>query len=198
MKLVKPLLKFVLCTMLAWGTSAPIVAQAPAPPQKPPVGSLQDQGGLRPENEVQQLIEALYISRLQEDLKLNDEQYAAVIPAVKNFLRVRQTGAKHRHEVERELNRMLGEGASDDQLQAKLKELDQVKKQNENDLDAAHTEIDAKLDVKQRARFQQYQEHIDQHIQRMIQQIREGRRGHRMQQRQGPQQQSPGVPPTMN
>ncbi|MGB7622267.1 MAG: hypothetical protein WBN92_07935 [Terriglobia bacterium] len=157
-----------------------ILAQSDPPPSKAPEANRQMRPVPSNENEVQQWIEAFYISRLQEDLKLTDEQYAAVIPAVKNYLRVRQTGARQKRLLERQLNQLLDSGAPDDQVQGKLKELDQSKQQNEQNLHSALTDVDSKLDVRQRARFRQYQQHTDQRINRMIQQIREGRRMRRL------------------
>jgi hypothetical protein len=162
-------------------TTQPHFAQTGPPAQKAPGIDGQMQTAPRHENEVQQLIEALYISRLQEELKLTDEQYAAAIPAVKNYLRVRQAGARQKRLVERQLNQMLDSTAPDDQVQGKLKELDEVKKQNEQSLQSALSEIDSRLDVRQRVRFRQYQQRTDQRISHMIQQIREGRRMQRMQ-----------------
>ncbi|MBZ5552496.1 MAG: hypothetical protein LAO21_07230 [Acidobacteriia bacterium] len=162
-------------------TTEPRFAQTEPPAQKSPGADGQVQTAPRNENEVQQLIEALYISRLQEELKLSDEQYAATIPVVKNYLRVRQAGARQKRLVERQLNQMLDSGAPDDEVQGKLKELDEVKKQNEQNLQSALSEVDSKLDVRQRARFRQYQQRTDQRISHMIQQIREGRRMQRMQ-----------------
>lgn len=172
---------FLMGALLLWVMAAqPHFAQTDPTAQKTPGADGQIQTAPRNENEVQQLIEALYISRLQEELKLTDEQYAATIPAVKNYLRVRQTGARQKRLVERQLNQMVDSGASDDQVQVKLKELDDVKKQNEQNLQSAMSEIDSKLDVRQRVRFRQYQQRTDQRINHMIQQIREGRRMQRM------------------
>jgi hypothetical protein len=162
-----------------FGLSAAMGSQS-TEAQNPAAPNTQAASQPRSQNDVQQLIEALYISRMQEELHLSNEQYAAVIPTVKNFLHVRQEGARRKHQGEVELNQLLGSGASDDQVQAKMKELDQVKKQNEQDLEEAHRQIDSKLDVRQQALFRQYQQKIDQHINRMIQQIREGRRMERM------------------
>jgi hypothetical protein len=171
------LLEVILAGMLA---GPALLAQSDPQASKAPGANSQMQSVPRNANEVQQWIEAYYISRLQEELKLTDEQYAAVIPAVKNYLRVRQTGARQKHLVEHQLKQLLDSGAPDDQIQGKLKELDQVKLQNEQNLQSALSEIDSKLEVRQRARFRQYQQHTDQRINRMIQQIREGRRMGRM------------------
>ncbi len=157
-----------------------ILAQSEPQPSKTPGSNSQMRPVPSNENEVQQWIEAFYISRLQEDLKLTDEQYADVIPAVKNYLRVRQTGARQKRLLERQLNQLLDSGAPDEQVQGKLKELDQSKQQNEQNLHSALTDVDSKLDVRQQARFRQYQQHTDQRINRMIQQIREGRRMRRL------------------
>lgn len=183
-------LLLVCLTFVSW-------AQAGPPPQGPPGEAGRMQPGPRGENEIQHLVEALYIVRLQEALKLSDDQYAAVIPAVKNYLRVRQGGARSKAQAERQLNQLLESNAPDDQVQLKTKELDLIKKQNEQDLEKAQAEIDSKLDVKQRARFRQYQQHIDQRISRMIQQIREGRRMQRMQEGPGsrPGRMMPQRPP---
>ncbi|MDD5543141.1 MAG: hypothetical protein PHX83_08190 [Acidobacteriia bacterium] len=181
------------------GNAGTISAQPPALQNSGPVNPQ----GMNPrhpqQKEMQELIEALYISRLQEDLKLSNEQFAAVIPAVKNFLQVRQEGARRKHQTEVELNQLLDSGAPDEQVQAKMKELDQVKKQNEQVLEEATKGIDSKLDVRQQARFRQYQQKTDQHINRMIQEVRQGRQMQRMQGRGQFQQNAPrpsGPPPT--
>lgn len=167
--------------MLVLCSLKPLSAQPGAQSQNPAGPNTSLQAVPRNGNEVQQLIEAFYISRLQEELKLSDEQYAAVIPAVKNYLRTRQMGARQKHQVEIQLNRLLDSSAPDDQVQAKLKELDEVKRQNEQSLQGAMAAIDSKLDVRQQARFRQYQQHTDQRISHMIQQIHESRRMQRMQ-----------------
>ena len=170
-----------LAILLAGVLAAPaILAQSDPQSSKTPGTNGQAQSAPRNENEVQQWIEAFYISRLQDELKLTDEQYAAVIPPVKNYLRVRQTGARQKRLIEQQLNQLLDSSAPDDQVQGKLKELDQAKRQNEQNLQSALSDIDSKLDVRQRARFRQYQQRTDQRINRMIQQIREGRRMQRM------------------
>jgi hypothetical protein len=180
-RLQNPYAFLVGALLLGIVTTQPRFAQTDPPAQKTPGADSQMQTPSRNENDVQQLIEALYISRLQEELKLTDEQYAATIPAVKNYLRVRQAGARQRRLVERQLSQMLNSGTPDDQVQGKLKELDEVEKQNEQNLQSARSEIDSKLDVRQRVRFRLYQQRTDQRINHMIQQIREGRRMQRMQ-----------------
>lgn len=187
---------FLLIFVLAMGLHSlclPANAQSGAPRQQLSGADPQIQPQDGKQHEVQQLIEALYISRLQEELKLSDEQYAAVIPAVKNYLRVRQMGAKRRHELQQEMNTMLDQGGPEEQIQTKLKEIDQVKRENEQALETARAAIDAKLDVRQRAQFQRYQQRTDQHIARMVQQIREGRKMERKM--NGPRGMRQGPPP---
>jgi small-conductance mechanosensitive channel len=187
---------------LAMALGVLLICSIPLPAQTDPAATKrvppdpQMHRGPRRENEVHQLIEALYISRLQEDLNLTDEQYASVIPAVKNFLRVRHSGARLKNQRERELSLMLNQGAPNEQVQAKLNELDQLKKQIEKDVETAQNAVNAKLDVNQRARFHQYQQKIDQRINRMIQQIREGRRMQRMQGNPPSADEKKGPPPS--
>jgi len=195
MKDWKNLLLLGLALVVLLICSIPLPAQTDPAAAKRVPPDVQMQRGPHHENDVHQLIEAIYISRLQEDLKLTDEQYASLIPAVKNFLRVRHSGARLKNQRERELNLMLKEGAPSEQVQAKLNELEQLKKQIEKDVETAQNVVNAKLDVNQRALFHQYQQNVDQRINRMIQQIREGPRRQRREGNTPSTEEKKGPPP---
>ncbi len=95
--------------------------------QLPPAG--EQEGARRPNREeLAGMLEAYIISKLQEALQLNDEQYAKVIVAQKRLNEHRREHQRQRREALQQLQRAVGAvEASDEEIARLLERLDQLR-----------------------------------------------------------------------
>jgi len=145
--------------------------------QLPPAGE-QEGGSRRPNREeIAGMLEAYIISKLQEALQLNDEQYARVIVAQKRLNEHRREHQRQRRETLQQLQRALAAvEASDEEIARLLERLDQLRTDFETQQKADYKAIEALLTVKQRARYRLLEIEIERRMQELIREIRRERR----------------------
>jgi DNA repair exonuclease SbcCD ATPase subunit len=125
--------------------------------------------------EVEAMVDAYIISKLQEALQLDDEQYARVIVAQKKLQESRRSFRRQRAETLRELRRSLASAEPrDDQLGSLLDRLAELQKDFEERQRAELKGLDALLTLRQRARYRILEAEIERRLQELVRRVRQG------------------------
>ena len=137
---------------------------------------LQDRPGaakaeqLRPSPPMLDIIQGLYISQLQQLPDFTDEQRTAIIPPLKEYLRVRsEIGGPRRQRALNQLRQAVNRGAADEEIAKLIQEFDHI----DGDVVAAREKFfasaDPLLNVRQRARLRIFQVNMEHRISLLIQ-----------------------------
>lgn len=177
-------MKKILFVCIAIAAASAAARAQPGPPEwgrePPPPPPLTGDGKIAPRDSAnlskeRRMLEAVRISRLTEAVGLNEEQIEKFIPRLKRMEeQQRQLGEKHRQALE-DIALLLESGAKDDQLKARLDELDRADAEKFNALRTGRNDLDALLTVGQRARWRVFNERFDREIRHMVRQLRERR-----------------------
>lgn len=130
--------------------------------------------------EVEGMMEAYILSKLQDALQLTDEDYGRMVVAQKKLQDTRREYRRARARVLREMQQVLtrSEGAAEE-LESLLRELDSLRDEYLENERERYGAIDEILDVRQRARYRI----LETEIQRRLQQLMRRVRGERNEQR---------------
>jgi len=154
--------------------SALLLAAAVATAQDaPPPGA---QEVRRPRDEAFRMIDAYFLSNLQESLGLTDEQFVRLLPLVKKLQTDRRQYVQRRMRALQEMRRLLQSGgATEARLEELLRELKTVENDERpalrRDLDA----IDAVLSPVQQAKYRVLELEVERKIREIMAQMRQGR-----------------------
>lgn len=126
--------------------------------------------------EVQGMMDAYIISKLQEALQLTDDQYARMIVAQKKLQEHRREHQRRRMEILRELQRTVSApDPSDGEITPLLEKLQKNQLDFQTEQQADYKAIDAILSVKQRARHRLLEVEIERRLQELVREIRQQR-----------------------
>jgi hypothetical protein len=131
----------------------------------------------RAEQQVEQMWNAFFLSRAQEQLRLTDDQFARFFVRVQRLQRLRQQHQMRRRRLLAELATLTAPDATTDDatLAARTKALDDLDAQAAQDEQAALASIDEVLTVRQRARFRWFEDAMDrQKLQMLARVLRAG------------------------
>ena len=135
---------------------APLLPAQQQPPPRPAQGSIED------------IVEGFYVSRLQTELELDDEQFVKVLPLLHDSLRGRKELGRKRVEAIKKLQRVLDASTSDGEIEKQIRNVDQT----DRDAQSVHQRFlesaDPHLTLRQRAQLRVFQVRIDQRIRGMI------------------------------
>lgn len=124
--------------------------------------------------EVEGLIDAYVLSKLQDALVLSDEQFGRMVVAQKKMQDARRSYRRSRNEVLREMRQALRrEAAGEAELPSLLSRLEELHQTFLEEERARYRDIDAILDVRQRARYRILEGEIQRRLQQLIRQSRE-------------------------
>ena len=142
---------------LAWG-------QEPVEPSGAPP---------RPRDEAFRMIDAYFVSNLQESLGLSDEQFVRILPMVKRLQNDRRQMAQRRQRALFEMKKLLQSGrATEGRLEELLRELKAVETQEpvtiRRDMDA----IDALLSPLQQAKYRLLEVEVERKLRALMNQMR--------------------------
>ncbi len=173
-------------TMLLW-LGLPMAAAGQAPP--PAQGQVNPPGAGRAAlppravaqadtpGEVQRLFDAYTVMQAQQVLGLDDARFASFLPRLRELQRVRRTHDRARQQLVARLGRLAGADTSDDaQLREALASLADLDGRYAADLRRAYDALDEPLDLRQRARFRQFEQQIERRKFDLILRARENRR----------------------
>jgi Spy/CpxP family protein refolding chaperone len=126
-----------------------------------------------PRQDVEGLMEAYVISKLQEALELSDQQFAEMVVAQKKMSEHRRNFRREREKVLEQLRRLLGSpDGRDDEIAPLLKRLDDLQEELNSQQRGDYEAIDKILDVRQRARYRLLEQEIQGRFQQMVREIR--------------------------
>lgn len=121
---------------------------------------------------LEDMIEGLYVSRFQEELGLNEEQFSKMLPAIRQNLRERREFAARRARALARLRQLLQQGASEEELRSHLREVDRAEADAASRAQSLYSKLDPMLSATQQAKLRVFEFAIDQRLRRMIDQAR--------------------------
>ena len=121
---------------------------------------------------IQDMIEGLYVSGMQEQLDLDDEQFVRILPLLRQSLQERNQLGQRRNRALNALRQALGEGTSEEEL-ARLSEIvDESEVALRTIQENLLRGVDPELSTRQRARFRITQPNLENRIRTLIEQSR--------------------------
>jgi len=150
--------------------------QGRARPNAPPVASGDDVPGVTPA-EIQRMFDAYALLQAQEQLKIGDEQFTKFLTRFKDLQQIRRQTLNERGRIINTLRRMLNQGgASDDDLKARLAELQELETRSAADIKKAYDAINQVLDVQQQAKFRVFEELMERRKLELVMRARQANR----------------------
>lgn len=132
--------------------------------------------------EVEGMMEAYILSKLQDSLDLTDEQFGSMVVAQKKLSDTRREYRRDRMRVLQQMRRTLQrEKAGESELQPLLSQLDTLRDELAANEKSRYTAIDAILDIRQRARYRILEVELQRRLAEMMRQVRRGRDDRRQQ-----------------
>ena len=126
---------------------------------------------------IQDVVEGFYVSRFQRELELDDGQFTRVLPALRESLEKRTELGRRRSRELAQLRQALRNGASDEEIVEKIREVDQTDAELRAVQDNLLKAVDPELSPTQRARLRIVQPNLEQRIRNLIERSRNpGRR----------------------
>ena len=155
--------RLLLCGLLL-GSGGLVSAQD----EPPPAG-----GPLRPREEAFRMVDAYFVSNLQESLGLTDEQFVRLLPMVRRLQNDRRQLAQRRQRALQEMRKLLQSGAATQgRLEDLLRELKAVESEQpavvRRDLEA----IDGVLTPVQQAKYRILELEVERKIREVMTQMR--------------------------
>jgi len=129
--------------------------------------------------DVQGMMEAYILSKLQDALDLTDEQFGQMVVAQTKLSDTRRDYRQNRMRVLRQMRQILqNEEAGEDELQPLLDELEALRDEFLSDEKRRYQAIDSILDVRQQARYRILEVELQRRLQEMMRRV-QGRRDDR-------------------
>ena len=144
----------------------PILAQEEPPPS-----------GESGPGELQREMRKFFADGLRSELDLTDEQVEQIMPKVQELEQERGAVRRERGEAMRRLQRGVGSGASDAELQELLDRYDGADRRQLELKERLFTDIDSALSVRQRVRLRFFVERFPRMMREKIEELRGGARG---------------------
>lgn len=155
-------------------------AQAPGRPR--PQGPAEG----RPRDEAFKMVEAYFLSNLQESLGLTDEQYVRLLPAVKRLQAERRDHMERRGRAMHELRSALQTGKATESVVAEaLKELKRLEVDGPPAIHKLQEAVDSQLTPVQQAKYRLTEQEVERKVRELLV------RGLRSREGRGPGQRGP-------
>ena len=122
--------------------------------------------------EIQEMIQGFYVSRFQQELTLDDEQFVELLPALRDSLEQRNRLGQEHSQALNALRRALQDGASDDEFIRLIEDVDNTERQLRDVQEELLREVDPTLTPEQRARFRIVQPNVENRIRNLIERSR--------------------------
>ena len=128
--------------------------------------------------ELQRLFDSYALVQAQQFLNINDEQYTKFLPRFMALQNARRQSLQQRTRMLNELRRLImpAETASDDQIKAALKQLQEIDDRNEAETRKAQDAVDQTLDTRQQARFRVFEEQMERRKLELVTRARQANR----------------------
>ncbi len=116
-----------------------------------------------------EVIQGLYLSRIQQQTEINDEQYTKLRPLLQEYLRDRsEIGGPRRVRAQRQLFQAVNRGATDAELSAFIKEFDRIDADVMGAKERFLSGADPSLTVRQRARLRVFLVNMENQVNQLI------------------------------
>ena len=123
--------------------------------------------------EVQELLDAYVISKMQDALQLDDEQFGKMVVAQKNRQQHRRDYQRNKSTILRELQPLVrGSESPEDEVAARLERLEALETEFEATSKEDYRKIDEILTVHQRARYRLLEVMLERRMQELLQEVR--------------------------
>jgi len=143
-------------------------ALAYAQDDTPPAG-----GPVRPRDEAFRMVDAYFVSNLQESLGLSDEQFVRLLPMVKRLQNDRRQLAQRRQRALQEMRKLLQSGsATEGRLEDLLRELKAVESEQPTVIRRDLEAIDGVLTPVQQAKYRILELEVERKIRDVMTQMR--------------------------
>jgi len=134
-----------------------------------------DNPGVSP-GEVQRMFDGYALMQAQEQLKINDEQFAKFMPRFKALQDARRKSQGDRTRIVIELRQLAAAATTDEaQIKVKLRALQDMDARTTDELRKSYDSIDQVLNVKQQAQFRVFEEVMERRKLDMISRARANR-----------------------
>jgi len=154
---------------------AVVAAQGRGRPNLPPGAGDDATPGVTPA-EIQRMFDAYALLQAQEQLKIGDDQFTKFLTRFKDLQQVRRQTLNERGRIINMLRRMLNQGASEDDLKARLNELHELDARAAADIKKAYDAINQVLDVQQQAKFRVFEELMERRKLELVMRARQANR----------------------
>ena len=125
--------------------------------------------------EVEGMMEAYILSKLQDSLDLTDEQFGSMVVAQKKLSDTRRAYRRDRMQVLRQMRQTLQrEQAGESELQPLLSQLDTLRDDFAGNEKSRYAAVDTILDIRQRARYRILEVELQRRLGQMMRQVRRG------------------------
>ena len=125
--------------------------------------------------EVEGMMEAYILSKLQDSLDLTDEQFGSMVVAQKKLSDTRREYRRDRMQVLRRMRETLQrEQSGESELQPLLSQLDTLRDDFASAEKSRYAAIDTILDIRQRARYRILEVELQRRLTEMMRQVRGG------------------------
>ena len=152
-----------------------VAAQGRGRPNLPPGAPDDAAPGVTPA-EIQRMFDAYALLQAQEQLKIGDDQFTKFLTRFKDLQQVRRQTLNERGRIINMLRRMLNQGAGEDDLKARLTELQELETRSAADMKKAYDAINQVLDVQQQAKFRVFEELMERRKLELVMRARQANR----------------------
>ena len=121
---------------------------------------------------IQEMVEGFYVSRFQQELDLDDEQFAHVLPMLRDSLRERTELGQRRARDLNQLRQAMQDNASDEEMNRRISEVDASDRALREARANLLRSVDPDLSPGQRARLRFVQANLEERIRNMIERSR--------------------------
>ena len=121
---------------------------------------------------IQDVVEGFYVSRFQRELELDDNQFAKVLPALRESLQKRTELGRQRTRALTAMRQALRNGAPDEEILERIREVDEADVRLRAVQERLLREVDPVLTPSQRARLRIVQPNLEQRIRNLIERSR--------------------------
>ena len=127
--------------------------------------------------EVQRMFGAYALMQAQEQLKINDDQFAQFLTRYKALQEVRRKNLQERARLVFDMRQMLNRPSPDEaQLKERIAALQDLETRSAADVKKAYDAIDQVLDVRQQAKFRVFEETMERRKLELVTRARQANR----------------------
>jgi Spy/CpxP family protein refolding chaperone len=161
-----------------WMAALALLAAGLVAAEDPAVQAQKDRDGRAMRDEVDEVVDAYLLMKVQERVGLTDEQFAKLVPLIKRQQRERRDLDSRRFHALREMRRLFAKGeATDERIGSLLRDLKAAEVELPETIRRNAEAIDAVLTPVQQAKYRLLNAEVERHLHDLRWQARERRHG---------------------